>query len=93
MDAFPRAGTEAGYRDDGVRVADVAASKRFYAGIAPAIGHRLRSEAPGRVQFRGRDGSFSLVAGTPTESAHMGFAGTERRELRDPDGNAVELGV
>jgi catechol 2,3-dioxygenase-like lactoylglutathione lyase family enzyme len=56
-----------------IRVADVAASKRFYETIAPHAGLRLGSDRPERVQFRGASGSFSLVAGTPTEHLHMAF--------------------
>jgi catechol 2,3-dioxygenase-like lactoylglutathione lyase family enzyme len=116
VDEFWRAGTAAGYRDDGapgprpqysedyygaflldpdgnsaeavhhrsprsgvvidhlwIRVADVAAAKRFYETIAPHAGLRLGSDERDRAQFAGDGGSFSLVAGTPTENAHMAF--------------------
>jgi catechol 2,3-dioxygenase-like lactoylglutathione lyase family enzyme len=116
VDEFWRAGTEAGYRDDGppgprpeyrddyygaflldpdgnsaeavvhgnlrrggivdhlwIRVADVAAAKRFYATIAPHAGLRLTGDTPDRVQFSGSSGSFSLVRGTPTENLHVAF--------------------
>ena len=116
VDAFWRAGTEAGYRDDGppgprpqyredyygaflldpdgnsaeavhhgalrqggvidhlwIRVADVAAAKEFYETVAPHAGFRLRHDAPDRAQFVGASGSFSVVAGTPTEHVHMAF--------------------
>jgi catechol 2,3-dioxygenase-like lactoylglutathione lyase family enzyme len=119
-DEFWRAGTGAGYRDDGapgprpeygpdyygaflldpdgnsaeavhhdtlrtsghvdhlwIRVADVAASKRFYETIAPHAGLRLGSVVPERAQFRGSDGSFSVVAGQPTENLHMAFAAAD----------------
>jgi catechol 2,3-dioxygenase-like lactoylglutathione lyase family enzyme len=56
-----------------IRVADVAASKRFYDTIAPHAGLRQAVETPDRVQFAGGGGSFSLVAGTPTENLHMAF--------------------
>jgi catechol 2,3-dioxygenase-like lactoylglutathione lyase family enzyme len=122
-DEFWRAGTAAGYRDDGapgprpeygpdyygaflldpdgnsaeavhhdtlrtngnidhlwIRVADVAASKRFYETIAPHAGIRLRDDAPERAQFVGANGSFSLVAGKHlevrselTQNVHMAF--------------------
>jgi catechol 2,3-dioxygenase-like lactoylglutathione lyase family enzyme len=115
-DEFWRAGTGAGYRDDGapgprpeygpdyygaflldpdgnsieavhddtlrgdghidhlwIRVADVAASRRFYATIAPHAGLRLGYDTPARAQFRGASGSFSLVPGKPTENLHMAF--------------------
>jgi catechol 2,3-dioxygenase-like lactoylglutathione lyase family enzyme len=119
-DEFWRAGTAAGYRDDGapgprpeygpdyygaflldpdgnsieavhhdkvrargqidhlwIRVADVAASKRFYETIAPYAGIRLGDDAPDRVQFTGARSSFSLVSGTPTEHVHMAFPAAE----------------
>src|SRR4029453_16252377 len=50
-----------------VRVADVAAAKRFYETIAPHAGFRLKHDTPERARFVGESGSFSLVAGTPTE--------------------------
>jgi catechol 2,3-dioxygenase-like lactoylglutathione lyase family enzyme len=56
-----------------IRVADVAASKRFYETIAP-YGHlRLTHDSPERAQFAGGSGSFSVVAGTPSEHVHMAF--------------------
>src|ERR1700755_3103227 len=38
-----------------IRVADVEASKRFYATIAPHAGIRLAHDEPGRVRFSGGD--------------------------------------
>ena len=118
VDAFWRAGVEAGYTDDGkpgprpqygpdyyggflldpdgnsaeavhhdrvrrgvmmdhlwIRVADVAAAKRFYETIAPHAGLRLTDDTPDRAQFRGtgEGGSFSVVSGTPTDNLHMAF--------------------
>jgi catechol 2,3-dioxygenase-like lactoylglutathione lyase family enzyme len=117
VDAFWRAGTEAGYTDDGspglrpeygedyygtflldpdgnsaeavhydgmrrggivdhvwIRVADVAASKRFYETIAPHAGLRLDQDRPERAQFAGSSGTFSVVRGeAPTENVHMAF--------------------
>jgi catechol 2,3-dioxygenase-like lactoylglutathione lyase family enzyme len=116
VDAFWRAGTEAGYRDDGppgprpeyredyyggflldpdgnsaeavhhaalrsggvvdhlwIRVADVAAARRFYETIAPHAGLRVAYEVPDRVGFTTGNGSFSVLAGTPTEHVHMAF--------------------
>jgi catechol 2,3-dioxygenase-like lactoylglutathione lyase family enzyme len=110
VDEFWRAGTAAGYRDDGapgprpqyredyygaflldpdgnsaeavhhdalrsggaidhvwIRVPDLPASKRFYEGL----GLRVAAETPERVRFGGENGSFSLVAGTPTEHLDM----------------------
>jgi catechol 2,3-dioxygenase-like lactoylglutathione lyase family enzyme len=117
VDAFWRAGTEAGYTDDGrpgprpeyggdyygaflldpdgnsaeavhftglrrggivdhvwIRVADVAAAKRFYETIAPHAGLRLEQDRPERAQFAGESGSFSVVRGdAPTEAVHIAF--------------------
>src|SRR3954463_2931585 len=54
-----------------IRVADLAASKRFYDTIPPQAGLRLAAETADRVRFAGAGGSFSLVAGPPTENLHM----------------------
>ena len=81
-----------------IRVADLAASKRFYTTIAPHAGIRLGDDEPGRVQFRGEDYSFSLIDdGRPlTEHVHLAFPAREdatrarvprrraRRRLRGP---------
>jgi catechol 2,3-dioxygenase-like lactoylglutathione lyase family enzyme len=56
-----------------IRVADVAAARRFYETVAPHAGFRLGHDAPERAQFRGAGGSFSLVAGRPTEHVHVAF--------------------
>jgi len=57
-----------------IRVADVAAAKRFYETIAPHAGLALGADTPERVQFTGANASFSLVAGDePTEHVHLAF--------------------
>ncbi len=57
-----------------IRVADVARAKAFYQTIASHAGILLDTDTPERAQFRGpAGGSFSLVAGTPTEHVHMAF--------------------
>jgi catechol 2,3-dioxygenase-like lactoylglutathione lyase family enzyme len=56
-----------------IRVADVAAARRFYETIAPAAGLRLAHDAPDRARFTGATGSFSVLTGTPTEHLHMAF--------------------
>jgi len=56
-----------------IRVRDVAASKAFYDAVAPHAGFRLRLDRADRAQFAGSSGSFSVVAGTPTEHLHMAF--------------------
>jgi catechol 2,3-dioxygenase-like lactoylglutathione lyase family enzyme len=60
-----------------IRVADVAAAKRFYETVAPHAGFRLEHDESDRAQFAGEGGSFSLVAGTPTEHLHMAFRADE----------------
>ncbi len=60
-----------------VRVADVAASKRFYETVAPHAGFRLKHEAADRAQFAGESGSFSVVSGLPTEGLHLAFPASE----------------
>jgi catechol 2,3-dioxygenase-like lactoylglutathione lyase family enzyme len=56
-----------------IRVADVAAAKRFYEIVASHAGFRLRRDLPERAQFVGQRGTFSLVDGAPTEHVHMAF--------------------
>jgi catechol 2,3-dioxygenase-like lactoylglutathione lyase family enzyme len=62
-----------------LRVADVAAAKRFYETVAPYAGLRLNSDTADRAQFMGDSGSFSLVPGEPTEHLHLAF-----RQARTP---------
>ena len=58
-----------------IRVADLDASKRFYAAIAPALGMVIRGERPERFHVARGDRSFALVrGGTPTEHVHIAFA-------------------
>jgi catechol 2,3-dioxygenase-like lactoylglutathione lyase family enzyme len=56
-----------------IRVADVAAAKRFYETVAPIAGFRLAHDTAERAQFVGGSGSFSLVAGEPAEEVHLAF--------------------
>jgi catechol 2,3-dioxygenase-like lactoylglutathione lyase family enzyme len=65
-----------------IRVADVAAAKRFYETIAPLAGLRLGEDTPERVQFRGDSGSFSLVRGTPSEEVHAAFPASDDAVVR-----------
>jgi catechol 2,3-dioxygenase-like lactoylglutathione lyase family enzyme len=59
-----------------IRVADVAAAKRFYTTIAAHCGLTLGTDTPERVQFRGPRSTFSLVPGEPTVNLHLAFPGT-----------------
>ncbi len=56
-----------------MRVADVAAAKRFYEVVAPLAGFRLKDDTPERARFVGASGSFSLVEGAPTQPFHLAF--------------------
>jgi catechol 2,3-dioxygenase-like lactoylglutathione lyase family enzyme len=129
VDAFGRAGTEAGYASDGapgprpvygpgyygaflldpdgnsveavltarerplpggridhlwIGVRDLAASRRFYAEIAPHAGLRVGEEVDGRVQVQGERASFSLVDdGRPaTANVHLAFPADDDATVR-----------
>jgi catechol 2,3-dioxygenase-like lactoylglutathione lyase family enzyme len=115
VDEFWRAGTEAGFQDDGppgprpqyrhdyygaflldpdgnsieavhhsgmrgggidhlwMRVANVAAARRFYERISPHTGFELAQADAGHVRFVGPESSFSLRQGRPTENVHIAF--------------------
>jgi catechol 2,3-dioxygenase-like lactoylglutathione lyase family enzyme len=75
-----------------IRVADVAASKRFYETVAPHAGLRLRHDTADRCQFVGESGSFSVVAGTPTEHVHMAFPAEDNATVESFHRAAVEAG-
>ena len=127
VDEFWRAGTAAGYRDDGspgprpqysetyygafvldpdgnsaeavhhrslrrdgcvdhlwIRVADVSTARAFYETVTPYAGFRFvrQREEPERAQFAGESGSFSVVAGTPTENLHVAFPADDDEAVR-----------
>ena len=80
-----------------LRVADVAASRRFWLATIPDVaGMRAGTDDPARFQLRlDGGGSFSVVAGAPrTEHAGLAFRaaapGVAGRRT-DPDGHEVEL--
>jgi catechol 2,3-dioxygenase-like lactoylglutathione lyase family enzyme len=56
-----------------LRVADLAAARRFYEAVAPYGGFRPAYERPDRVGFAGAEGAFSIVAGKPSEHVHLAF--------------------
>jgi catechol 2,3-dioxygenase-like lactoylglutathione lyase family enzyme len=62
-----------------IRVADLDASKRFYATIAPHAGFALRGEPPGRARFGNEGGSFSVVVDDRpvTERVHVAFPASD----------------
>jgi catechol 2,3-dioxygenase-like lactoylglutathione lyase family enzyme len=78
-----------------IRVADVAASKRFYESVGASAGFWLQADMPQRAQFMGDSGSFSVVLGEPTRNVELVFRarGGGRGERVDPDGNRIELVV
>jgi catechol 2,3-dioxygenase-like lactoylglutathione lyase family enzyme len=135
VDEFWRAGTSAGYGDDGapgprpqyrddyygaflldpdgnsaeavhhgamrrgggidhlwIRVADVAASRRFYALVAPHAGFRVKDVSEERVQLAGASGSFSVVAGEPTENVHLAFPAADDGTVDAFHGSATAAG-
>jgi catechol 2,3-dioxygenase-like lactoylglutathione lyase family enzyme len=62
-----------------IRVADVEAAAAFYATVGAAVGFGQKAERPERRTFGHADGagSFTVVAGTPTENLHMAFPGDD----------------
>jgi catechol 2,3-dioxygenase-like lactoylglutathione lyase family enzyme len=58
-----------------LRVRDPAASRRFYATIAPHAGLRIAVDEPDHVQMVGEDFSLSLIhdGRPPTEHVHLAF--------------------
>ena len=75
-----------------IRVADVDASTRFYADIAAHADFRLVDEVPARARFAAEQGgSFTLLAGRPTQNLHVTFRGSVSGMRLDPDGNRVEI--
>jgi catechol 2,3-dioxygenase-like lactoylglutathione lyase family enzyme len=75
-----------------IRVADVDAAKRFYETIAPHAGFGLCRDTPERASFAGTGGSFSLVAGTPTEHVHLAFPARDDETVRAFHRAASEAG-
>lgn len=56
-----------------LRASELAASREFYALVAPLAGLRIRDLSDDHVQVLGRTGSFSVVPGAPTRGLHMAF--------------------
>jgi catechol 2,3-dioxygenase-like lactoylglutathione lyase family enzyme len=87
-----------GLRHDGIvdhlwiRVADVAAAKRFYETIAPYAGLRVGEDTHDRIRFAGGSGSFSLVLGTPTENLHMAFPTDDDADVQRFHQAAIDAG-
>jgi catechol 2,3-dioxygenase-like lactoylglutathione lyase family enzyme len=134
VDAFWRAGTEAGYAEDGapgprpqyrhdyygaflldpdgnsieavhhgamtdggidhlwIRVANVAASRRFYETIAPYSGFRLSSTQTDQVRFVGAESSFTIRQGRPSEHIHFAFSAPDDATVEAFHRAALEAG-
>ncbi len=75
-----------------IRVADVAASKRFYETVAAQTGFRLKLDTPELAQFVGTSGSFSVVLGAPTEHLHLAFPALENATVDEFHRGATEAG-
>ena len=67
-----------------IRVADVAASKRFFETIAPYTGMRLRTDTPERARFAGGGGSFSVLAGDADRAPAPGVPRAETTRPSTP---------
>jgi catechol 2,3-dioxygenase-like lactoylglutathione lyase family enzyme len=66
-----------------IRVADVAAAKRFYEIVAPHAGFRLRHDTAERAQLAGDSGSFSVVLGRPSAQVHLAFPASANSTVDD----------
>ena len=76
-----------------IRVADLGASKGFYATIAPHAGLAPARDRGSRVQYPGRPGSFSLLPGDPrTENLHMAFPAPDDRAIDAMHAAALRAG-
>jgi catechol 2,3-dioxygenase-like lactoylglutathione lyase family enzyme len=76
-----------------IRVADVAASKRFYETIAPHARIGLRHDTPERAGFNGDTGSFSVLTDDHvTENLHMAFPASDNQAVDDFHEAALEAG-
>ena len=75
-----------------IRVADVAAARRFYDTVASHAGFRLGHDSPERAQFVGESGSFSVVRGAPSEHVHMAFPVDENEKVDRFHRAATEAG-
>ena len=75
-----------------IRVADVAASKRFYEAVSLQTGFRLDSDKPDFGHFRGASSSFSVLSGTLTEHVHIAFPAKQNETVDDFHRTAIEAG-
>jgi hypothetical protein len=77
-----------------IRVAHVGAARRFYETVAPYAGFHFGRTAddPERAFFKADKGSFSVVAGPPTENLHLAFPATENATVNAFHHAATEAG-
>ena len=75
-----------------IRVTDLAVARAFYETIAGHAALRKDHDTPERVQFRGENGSFSLLSGTPTEHLHMAFATDDDGDVERFHRTAIDAG-
>ena len=76
------------------RVADRAASRRFYATIAAHANFREVADLPDRTRYsRGpRQGSFSILDGKPTAPFHLAFEAPDRAAVHGFHAAATQVG-
>jgi catechol 2,3-dioxygenase-like lactoylglutathione lyase family enzyme len=75
-----------------IRVADLRSAKSFYDTIAPHARLTKDHDTGQRVQYRGENGSFSLLPGHPTEYLHMAFPTRDDEDVRHFHQAAVDAG-
>jgi catechol 2,3-dioxygenase-like lactoylglutathione lyase family enzyme len=88
-----------GERPDGniehvaLRVSDVAAATAFYSTIGPAVGLTVSRQTTDRAEFSvgAAGGTFSVIAGEPTQNTHLAFAG-EDDDVRRFHADAIAAG-
>ena len=75
-----------------IRVRDLEESRRFYETLAPWTGFEARDSGRFGAGFAGREGSFTLVSGEPTENVHMAFAASDNETVDAFHRAALEAG-
>jgi catechol 2,3-dioxygenase-like lactoylglutathione lyase family enzyme len=65
-----------------IRVPDLEDAKRFYAGVAPAVGLEARDQSD-RIQLVADGATFMVLAGAPTRNLHLAVGVTERGTVAD----------
>jgi catechol 2,3-dioxygenase-like lactoylglutathione lyase family enzyme len=62
-----------------IRVDDAEAATAFYSTIGPAAGLTIRRQTDDRAAFSvgAADGTFSVIAGEPTQNVHIAFSGED----------------